>query len=219
MEKTAGTVPEKNMQAARMALGDSCRLLAACFYPPEAELFLQEGITDKLGALLKIACPAAVPLVPPARKYLHGQDRVELSVAYTRLFLGPPGVLAPPYASFYLDKNGGVMGPSSVEIMKVYGSAGLRLEDGFNELPDHIAVVLEFLYFLIFRETTAGGGDCGESTKPGNIRRRFLENFVYPWVPRFCGKITTADEHPFYTGLGKCLDTFIRNGFPEETTR
>ena len=201
----------------QMARADACRLLAAFFYPPDKQLFLQEGITEKLEALLEIACPEAMSFVPPVKRYLQGEGHVELSVAYTRLFLGPPSVLAPPYASFYLDHKGSVMGPSSIAIMKLYSAAGLRLDDEFNEMPDHIAVVLEFLYYLLFQEAMVRNDNAyEEKTKIEKIRIRFLKNYSFTWIPRFCGKIVTADEHPVYTALGNCLDAFITYGFVKE---
>jgi TorA maturation chaperone TorD len=210
------TIPreiEKNTPAARIALAESCRLLAACFYPPDEKLFVQEGITIKLGSLLETACPEAMPLVPPLEKYLEGEGGVNLAVAYTRLFLGPPAMLAPPYASFYLDK-GAVMGPSSIAMMKLYSTAGLRLDDEFNEMPDHVAVALEFLYYLIFKETNAGSNDAREEKeKIRQTETYFLNKFIFPWIPRFCDRIAAADEHPFYTDLGKCLSAFIGYGF------
>jgi putative dimethyl sulfoxide reductase chaperone len=211
----AGAVKEleKNAQEVRAAKADCCRLLAAFFYPPDKELFQEEGIGEKLEGLLRIACPEALPFVPHLTEYNEGEDRLGLSVAYTRLFLGPPVVLAPPYASFYLDR-GVVMGPSSVEMMKLYGEAGLRLDDEFDEMPDHVAVVLEFLYYLLFKEERAGARNADEEKeKLQNIKTRFLKHYVFPWVPRFCGEIKRADEHPAYSKLAECLDWFIQCGF------
>ena len=207
---------EEKAQALESAKADCCRLLAAFFYPPDKKLFLEEGIGERLESLMEIACPEAMPFVPHLAEYLEGEDRLDLSVAYTRLFLGPPAMLAPPYASFYLDR-GIVMGPSSVEMMKLYGEAGLRLDDEFTEMPDHVAVVLEFLYYLLFEEARAGARNAyEEKEKLQNIKTRFLKNYVFPWIPRFCGEIKRADEHPAYTKLGECLDTFVRCGFAEE---
>jgi putative dimethyl sulfoxide reductase chaperone len=136
---------------------------------------------------------------------------VALSIAYTRLFLGPPEMLAPPYASFYLDRGRGVMGPSTVEIMKLYGAAGLVLDNDFDQTPDHVSVMLEFLYYLAFREDIAAArNDLEEKARFEEKKLYFLNTYVTTWIPRFCAKITSADEHPFYTGLGKCLDAFVR---------
>ncbi len=204
----------KNNRAVQMARADCCRLLAACFYPPDAKLFAREGLTDKLGALLKIACTGASPLVPPLQAHLKHENDKQLSVAYTRLFLGPPEVLAPPYASFYLDKGGTVMGPSSVAIEALYDSAGLALDNDFQDMPDHVVVMLEFLYYLIFREALAeDSNEFQQKENLKNIRIHFLKNYIFTWIPEFCLKITEAETHPFYTGLAQCLDTFIQCGF------
>ena len=203
-------------QATRMAHAECCKLFAACFYPPDKKLFVEEKITDKLAALLERACPDAAPLVPPAEKYIEGEDHVALSVGYTRLFLGPPEQLAPPYASFYLDPHGGVMGPSSVAILKFYKRANLRIDDEFNEMPDHVAAVLEFLYYLLYRETIARVDATPEKIEAlEKTRAAFWNDYIFSWIPRFCGQVTTADQHPFYTGLAQCLAAFIRSGIPE----
>jgi putative dimethyl sulfoxide reductase chaperone len=197
-------------QAVLRARADCCRLLAACFYPPDKKLLLEESITERLGELLHIACPGIAP--PPSPVQHEGDSHLALSVAYTRLFLGPPEMLAPPYASFYLDQGGRLMGPSSIEMMKYYKRAGLRIDDDFNDMPDHVAVALEFLYYLLFRELTAEiENDQEEKTKLENTRISFWNSYIVSWVPRFCHLIVTADEHPFYTGLGHCLDRFARN--------
>lgn len=209
--QTATPEPEMTPQTPKLEQADSCRLLAACFYPPDQKLLLHADIMYNLEGLLKRACPEAAPLVPPPEAPLA--DAVALSVAYTRLFLGPPTVLAPPYASFYLDKNSSVMGPSTVKLIQLYRAAGLRLDDDFKEMPDHIAVILEFLYYLMFKENMADLARAPEETaRLEKIRLDMLDNYLFPWVPRFCRLIATADEHPFYNALGRCLDAFVQYG-------
>ncbi len=209
--QAAEKISENHAREKHMALADCCRLFAACFYPPDEKLFLDEGLTEKLGALLKITCPKAALPVPPIDPYLTGENAVALKISFTRLFLGPPKVLAPPYASYYLDKTGGVMGPSCVAIAKLYNGAGLHIDDEFNEMPDHVAVILEFLYFLLFREATADSGSEEKNNENGSVH--FLNHFLFPWMPEFLHRIREADEHPFYNGLSQCLDTFLRHGF------
>lgn len=205
------------MEQAVIARADSCRLLAAFFYPPDTRLFLEEGIAEQLKRCLETACPEAVPFTPPLEKHTGEEGGLELSIAYTRLFLGPPAVLAPPYASYYLDRNARVMGPSSVEMVKLYREAGLRIDDEFNEMPDHITVVLEFLYFLLFRKGSPAGVNVPfKGFDPDSTMRRFLKNYFFTWIPEFCGRITAAGEHPFYTALANCLETFAKHGFDRE---
>ncbi len=205
---------EKTTRGLLMARADACRLFSACFYPPDNQLFAREKLGERLAVLLKTACPRAASLLPPLSRYIETEDAEALAVAYTRLFMGPPEVLAPPYASCYLDGERFVMGPSVVEIKKFYDSAGLGLDDDFTEMPDHVSAMLEFLYYLNFRMAVAvAAGNPDEHEAMAHLQGRFLEKYMKPWIPDFCEKITRADRHPFYTGLAQSLAALIGDGF------
>lgn len=206
------TTSDLHRQATAAARANCCKLIAACFYPPDTKLFGEEKIGEKLTMNLKTTCPEALPLAPRIKNHLDGEDSIALSVAYTRLFLGPPEALAPPYASFYLDQNRNVMGPSSLAIMKVYDKAGLRMDETFNEMPDHIAVMLEFLCYLFSREAVACNDNDVEALEeiPRTITS-FGGDYLMSWIPRFCGLITAAGQNPFYTDLAKTLEAFLQS--------
>jgi putative dimethyl sulfoxide reductase chaperone len=206
-------VSDHASQAVRMARADCCRLFAACFYPPDKKLFVEETITQRLSDQLQIACPevfcSANCLAAP---HLEGDV---LSIAYTRLFLGAPEMLAPPYASFYLDRESRLMGPTCTEIVRIYKSQGLRIVDDFHNTLDHVAVVLEFLYYLLFQETKAQiEGALEEKARFRETRTFFWNKYIVTWIPRFCARIVTAGAHPFYSDLARCLDGFVRCDAP-----
>ncbi len=212
--QTSTMTHDNTTRALLMARADACRLFAACFYPPDNQLFSREKLGDRLGALLKTACPRAASLLPPLGRYIETENAEVLAVAYTRLFLGPPEVLAPPYASCYLDGERYVMGPSVVEIKKFYDSAGLGMDEDFTETPDHVSAMLEFLYYLNFRMAVAiAAGNPDEYEAMAHLQNRFLEKYMKSWIPDFSGKIIEADQHPFYTGLAQSLKAFIGEGF------
>lgn len=210
---TAARKFENDIRSRRIARAECCKLLSACFYPPQVKMLLEEEITEKLGALLKTVFPDAVAPVVSAGKLLESENQVALSVAYTRLFLGPPELLAPPYASFYLDGPRGVMGPASVEILKMYAEMGLRIDDTFNEMPDHVTVVLEFLYYLLFLAATEKSTtDTDKKAQIVYTANCFMNRFVKTWIPQFCDQVIQANQHPFYNEIAQCLDVFIRYG-------
>jgi putative dimethyl sulfoxide reductase chaperone len=193
------------------AHADCYRLLAACFYPPD-KMMADEGVLETLKTLLETVYPDIGLQTPSFPSNENNEGLTSLAVAYTRLFLGPPGIPAPPYASYYLDKTGMVMGPSVVEISRIYQSAGLNVDDDFDEMPDHIAVMLEFLYVLLFMEARAAlEKNHEEVIKFKNTRHRFLNDYMRPWIPGFCEKIGEADVHPFYNDLAACLAMMIRH--------
>ena len=212
--QTSAMTHENTTPGFLIARADACRLYSACFYPPDNQLFARENLGEKLGALLKTASPMAASLLPPLGRYIETEDPEALAVAYTRLFLGPPEVLAPPYASCYLDGERYVMGPSVVEIKKFYDSAGLGMDEDFTETPDHVSAMLEFLYYLNFRMAVAiAAGNPDEREAMAHLQSRFLEKYMKPWIPDFSRKIIEANQHPFYTGLAQSLEAFIGGGF------
>lgn len=218
MRTTAfSTKEEVQANVLLMARADSCKLLSACFYPPDRQLLSASSLIGDLSNCLRIACATAARQLPTLPEPMGQAESVALAVAYTRLFLGPPSVLAPPHASFYLDDQSGVMGPSTVAMLKQYRERGLDLDSDFPEMPDHIAVVLEFLYFLLFREAALlENGAAEERIAWAKQRAAFVDRYVRPWIPDFCARIVAADEHPFYNDLARCLELFVHGGLEPE---
>lgn len=76
------------------------------------------------------------------------QDCLSLEYLFNRLFVGPMSVLAPPYASVYLEQDPQLMGISTLEIRQLYHSIGLETADE-NHIPDdHLAYEIEACVLL-----------------------------------------------------------------------
>ncbi len=69
---------------------------------------------------------------------------------YTRMFFSSRPRLAYLFESVY--REGKLLQESTFEIARLYRDAGLVLNEDFRLPPDHIAVELEFLSFLFFKE-------------------------------------------------------------------
>ncbi|HDH01197.1 MAG TPA: molecular chaperone TorD, partial [Nitrospirae bacterium] len=85
-------------------------------------------------------------------KSIYNYTEEDLCVEYAKLFVGPFELLAPPYGSVYLDDGGRVMGDSTMRVIEAYQKEGLSGNDDFKDLPDHIAVEMEFMSYLIYKE-------------------------------------------------------------------
>ena len=189
--------------------GDCCKLLAACFYEPEKGLFVQENLCENLASLLAAdGCHAAAKAAQAMHASLQAADEEELKAEHARLFIGPFELAAPPYGSIYLENTRRVMGDSTVAVQKLYRAAGLALE--VAEAPDHIALELEFMHFLIMGEADAvARNDQDEATAFVATQSRFLLQYLAPWVPKFCAAIRTGTTNGFYTSLADCLEGFV----------
>lgn len=192
--------------------GDCYRLLAACFYLPKRDVFIQEGLFRTLEGLMRDVCPSAAVHAAAMGDALEGSSDNEPALEYARLFVGPFELKAPPYGSVYMDKDRKVMGDSTVEVMNLYREAGLAVSDDFTELPDHIAVELEFMYYLIFKETEAlEKSETDTSGRYLEMQDRFTREFLGKWTPAFCSKIKEGTENTFYIALSDCLSAFMTN--------
>ena len=190
--------------------GECYRFLAACFYLPKKELLAAEQLLGNLTQNLQEICPDAVQFSRKMEESFEAYTEEELTVEYSRLFVGPFGLKAPPYGSIYLDNERTVMGPSTMETIQFYEKEGLARDESFNELPDHIAVELEFMYFLIFKEAEAL--QKGESERADVYRLKqesFRSRFIDKWVPALCGNMKEGTDNGFYLALADCLLTLI----------
>ncbi|MDW7726707.1 MAG: molecular chaperone TorD family protein [Candidatus Methanoperedens sp.] len=109
---------------------------------------------------------------------------VTLQNEYVRLFINAlPEVPCSPYASIYLE--GRCMGEKTNEIKKLYEKYGLITD----EIPDHIAVELEFLNYLIHLES--------KGVPVESDLELFVEHML-SWTPGFFKKVEECDKTGFY---------------------
>lgn len=201
--------------------GDSFRLLAACFYQPQRDMF-QEGLLHDLAESLKELCPGAADYAEEMIKLLQVYSDEELLVDYSKLFVGPAELLAAPYGSVYLEKERRLMGDSTMAVIDFYKSRGLVMDTDFKEVPDHIAVELEFMYYLVFKEIEAiEAKKMEEAVAALESQEIFMTGFLRPWADKFADKMTEGAETGFYKALAGCLSAFlyktdIQDSLPEK---
>jgi TorA maturation chaperone TorD len=189
---------------------DIYRLLASCFYPPQKNLFQKERLFENLHSLVKVSMPEVSSSYEHLSACFDQSSEDELTVIYSELFVGPFELAAPPYGSVYLDGARRVMGDSTIETMKLYEAAGLVLDDIQKEAPDHIAIELEFLYYLTIKSIEAvSKGDNELFVQFEDIRSEFINNFLGKWVGPFCQNIREKTTNSFYLALSDCLESSI----------
>lgn len=191
--------------------GDCYRLLSACFYLPKKELFLEEGLFKNLSMLLKSICPGAAIFSAEMEEAIREYNNEDLSVEYAKLFVGPYDLKAPPYGSVYLEGGRRVMGDSTMEVIKSYHEEGLYMDEDFKELPDHIAVELEFMNYLIYKEIdTYMKSKFEDAMEVLRHQELFLKKYLGAWISNFSKAIIENSDNPFYISLAKCTEVFIK---------
>ncbi len=191
------------------ARADLCRLLAACYYEPAPE-FAEEKLFDSMAAAAaRIDADFAVRAQQLGEAFA-AEKLQDLLVDYTRLFLGPLDMRAKPYGSVWQGDRQGLMQESTMAVQHLYAEGGFEIDEGFRDLPDHIAAELEFLYLLIFRETEAlRNGDLEALEAMAALRRRFLAEHLGAWAGPFTTAVKAGAETAFYRELAELTSRFV----------
>ena len=182
---------------------DAYKLLSECYYLPEEHM----GDTlILLKGLMGDVCAAAVEHIPDLE-----EDIERLKIDYSKLFVGPFKLLAPPYGSVYLDGKRILLGDSTMDARNRYREAGLDIAAHFREAPDHIAVELEFMYYLVFKEVEAIELSDFRSAMEYLARQRgFLEDHLGVWVPEFAANVERNATTDFYRNLVRATRAFVQ---------
>ncbi|RJR15116.1 MAG: molecular chaperone TorD [Nitrospiraceae bacterium] len=200
----------KNLIHRERARGECYRMLAACFYLPCRDEIIEEKLLENLTGGLQQICPEAAVFSSAMRQDILLFSDEDLAVEYARLFVGPYEMTAPPYGSIYLDGAKKIMSDSTMEVIRSYQAEGLARDSNFKNLPDHIAVELEFMYYLVFKETEAlEKPDMDAARLYLEKQISFYEKFLGRWVTKFCSRINEGTENSFYLGLAGLTRSFI----------
>ncbi|MDP2844451.1 MAG: molecular chaperone TorD family protein, partial [Candidatus Methanoperedens sp.] len=105
-----------------------------------------------------------------------------------------PKAPCPPYESMYRENV--IMGDSTLDVMDRFRRAGLKVAGNFHDLPDHVAVEMEFLYYLM---------NYGHTEEHAS----FMKEHFSKWVPEFCKEVEKNDRTGFYRHAAKVLTEFI----------
>ena len=178
--------------------GEVYALLANCFHLPDEDLIRALNELPESDSELNSVLAQAVEI----------RDVEALRLDYSKLFIGPYKLLAPPYGSVYLEGTNSVMGTSTVDALNRYKQEGVSVR--MKEAPDHIAIELEFMFFLISKEIEGlRDSDLGSAEAYQKKQKDFLEVHLGKWVPQFTEKVEELAQTPFYKDLARSTRAFV----------
>ncbi len=186
---------------------DLCRFLSACYYEPAPE-FAEEHLFENIVIAAERLHPDLADHARALGDAFAAQDLETLLVDYTRLFLGPMEALAKPYGASWLP------GPPQGEdnpppaVLEIYSEGGFDIDPEFMELPDHVAVELEFLYLLNFNEQRAVS--AAEHQALQTLKQRFLREHLGAWIAPFSAAVGSAAQTEFYRVLAAFTKRFVQ---------
>jgi TorA maturation chaperone TorD len=167
-----------------------------------------ELISVTAGEVLAVTGWAAdMSFYPALRKFLQTlsnldtESQNDADIAYQRLF-GPTRANnpVPLNETSYLVPGAEETGWVLASVERHYASAGIESTSASGNIPDHLAVELEFIAFLCGNEATAwANDDFKEARRMQDRQRRFLDQHTSKWLPTFLREVTQRDEQLFTT--------------------
>ena len=202
------------------ARASAFNMFTALLCQPEKALAEDSSPFDTLKSALEIVYPDGTHSVERLQAALQQYSLQDLLVEYTRLFIGPFKTAVSPYSSLYFGTDR-VMDDTTLWVMGCYKKSGLEFDYDVKDVPDHIAVETEFMYYLIHSEIKALDTEDLETAHTcWQNQQEFFDQHYKQWVPQFCAKIDTETQNTYYVALSECLSSFVRYveipPFPQE---
>lgn len=185
-------------------------IFTALFCQPQQEIIKSNKIYDSLLSSIEIISPKCVDNVLDLKKLKSKIKTEKLLVEYTRLFIGPFGMIAPPYSSMYFGQKNNLMSDETLWVINFYNEMGLDFDSNIKDAPDHIAIELEFIYYLICKEIIELENNKNKIAKHFWLNQAsFYNNHFKKWALEFSKKIEEGTTYEFYKVLGTCFRNFL----------
>ncbi len=136
-----------------------------------------------------------------------------LTHSYTRLFIGPRALPAPPWESVYLSGMDALFQQSTLDVRNFYRSEGY-LPSGYPSVADdHLAIELSFLAALAVKTLAAYEKSDRETVqKTLTAQKRFLDEHLLVWISAFSQRLAdSAQADAFYLGFAEYAACFCRS--------
>lgn len=216
--KKRGALREKRMSLAHLARlrEETYRLFSQMFlYPDEERLTAVGEAADELWrkreALARFAFFRQWSEVLRSLKDIGQRSLPDMQTAYVSMFTtNAAGIPCPPYESVYREPEGQPTGWLQALVESEYAAGGFALSPALGELPDHVAVEMEFMALLCSREAQA----WEERNPTRGIRalrkqKAFLDSHLALWFPEFARQVAAADSGGAYAAVGQGAQAFI----------
>jgi TorA maturation chaperone TorD len=133
---------------------------------------------------------------------LSDESFTKIQADYTRLFIGPGKVLAPPWESVHFGDDRLVFQKQTLEVRDWYRRFGLESEKIHQEPDDHIGLELMFLAHTASLGVQAlNEHDDIRLEETLNAQREFTQKHLGKWALTWSGLVEKNAQTDFYKGL------------------
>jgi len=133
----------------------------------------------------------------------------EAKIEFTRLFVGPYHLEAPPYESVYRHSNRLMMQDITMNVKEFYRENGYERNKVYKEPDDQIGVELEFMYALSEDALKAFEERNVENLKRIlSVQEQFMELHLLKWLPQFCQDILKSSQNEFWRTIAVFTENY-----------
>lgn len=129
---------------------------------------------------------------------------------YTRLFVGPGKLVAPPWESVYRSSDGLLFQPSTLDVRRAFRTQGFEPQALHRMPDDHIGLELDLMAKLAqraYEAKAAGRNDAVARALDASLA--FLQEHLLVWVPRFAEALNQEEAASFYRQAARALCEFL----------
>jgi len=176
------------------------KIFAKLFYYPDKEIagLLFNGVITALINSLPIHVSDSETVMDWIKSFTTEEEFLEaIQVEYTNLFITSfPKLPAPLYKSYYSEKE--LFGKDTERLIEIYQKYNFKVSSEISELPDHLAIQLEFVYRLIEQGTER------------LAQKNFINNEILSWIDELQSKINESSSIPLYSHMINVIMKFIK---------
>lgn len=143
----------------------------------------------------------------------QGESIDHLKSEYTRLFIGPARLPAPPWESAYRGEDRLLLQSSTLEIRELYRSLGVIPSHYPTVADDHVSLELAFLHHaaqraqvLLMKDEKAVSPALAFSI---SAMVRIIDGHLLAWMPAFSHDLTNDDPRGYYAVSARLLLRFL----------
>jgi len=152
----------------------------------------------------------------------HSSDDLASAVRqdFMDLLKVPGGRYVTPYESVFRDERevegervrGLLMGKPAIDVQKWYRLGAFDVAEGYDELPDHIALELAYVGALCGREREfQAAGDEVRLTRALEMERDFLAGHLCRWIDLLAERVEAKAATPYYGAVARMASSIVHD--------
>ncbi len=191
-----------------LAEADIYRLLSLSFaYPDKETIETLCSLTEDMGEVIYSFSSGIQEKFLLYKNSLNGISAETLEGEFTDLFM--TRMLCPPYENSY-GKIGLNNAGTLSDINGFYKAFGLSISERDSDMPDHIAIELEFLSLIALKEAYGIEHGIGDMVQVcASAKNEFLKDHIGKWAGVFCKNLVKMTTKDFYRNLALLTSGFI----------